>query len=393
MEKTGNSQANEFCGIRTRLILKPDRKRRRIVALIGLLAIGSGLFDWLAIATGTSSALAKPAASNRTSPTGSLPRPRVTLEGRKSIDRGIEWLVSAIRRNGSVGVDVGAPPDLGCTAITGLALLSQGNTPTAGPHSQELNQILGYLLNTVEKMPDGSIPVENKTLVQMKIGRHAPTFLMALFFSQVYGEAGEEEPAVKRALERLVVAIGANQQKDGTWGNESWAPVLGTVLGWESLRGSASVGLDVQGSAKLAGDALLKKMQERNDVEVLSWMFNFYKETASLRALYSLGYYDDPSFQECVRRVLLLPTSEPRLFSEAGGEEFLAFYLISECMLKQREDSWASWYPVVSEKIMHIQNRDGSWSGHHCITARTFCTAAALLTLQAPNRCLPSSDF
>lgn len=372
-------------------IRKQITRSRQCTGLVGMFAISLLLFGVSSVSTRIPSALAKPANADKSK--SSLPRPRVTPDGRKSIERGTDWLVSTIRRNGSVGVDAGSPPDLACTAITGLALLSQGNTPSAGPHSHELRQILGYLLNAVEKAPPGTVPMEDKSLIQMKIGRHAPTFFMALFFSQIYGESGEEEAAVKKALERLVVAIGQAQQADGTWGNESWAPVLGTVMGWESLRGSASVGLDVQGSAKLAGDALLKKMQERNDVEVLSWMFNFYKETASLRALYSLGYYDDPNFQECVRRVLLLPTSEPRLFTEAGGEEFLAFFLITECMLKQRDDNWAGWYPVVSEKIMRVQNGDGSWSGHHCITARTFCTAAALLTLQAPNRCLPSSDF
>ena len=28
-----------------------------------------------------------------------------------------------------------------------------------------------------------------------------------------------------------------------------------------------------------------------------------------------------------------------------------------------------------------VQNEDGSWTGHHCITGRTFCTAAALLVM------------
>jgi hypothetical protein len=31
--------------------------------------------------------------------------------------------------------------------------------------------------------------------------------------------------------------------------------------------------------------------------------------------------------------------------------------------------------------ITGAQNADGSWAGHHCITGRTFCTSAALLTL------------
>jgi hypothetical protein len=47
----------------------------------------------------------------------------------------------------------------------------------------------------------------------------------------------------------------------------------------------------------------------------------------------------------------------------------------------------------VRDKIIRVQNADGSWTGHHCITARTFCTAAAMLTLQATNLYIPASDL
>jgi hypothetical protein len=36
-----------------------------------------------------------------------------------------------------------------------------------------------------------------------------------------------------------------------------------------------------------------------------------------------------------------------------------------------------------------VQNQDGSWTGHHCITGQTFCTAAALLTLMADRTPVP----
>jgi hypothetical protein len=44
------------------------------------------------------------------------------------------------------------------------------------------------------------------------------------------------------------------------------------------------------------------------------------------------------------------------------------------------------------DKIVGVQNSDGSWTGHHCITSRTFCTAAAILVLTSPNRYLPISQ-
>ncbi|HRG79347.1 MAG TPA: hypothetical protein PL167_07035 [Cyclobacteriaceae bacterium] len=35
--------------------------------------------------------------------------------------------------------------------------------------------------------------------------------------------------------------------------------------------------------------------------------------------------------------------------------------------------------------MVSIQNDDGSWSGHHCITSPVFCTATCLLILSINN--------
>ena len=35
----------------------------------------------------------------------------------------------------------------------------------------------------------------------------------------------------------------------------------------------------------------------------------------------------------------------------------------------------------MTANLNRIQNDDGSWTGHHCITGRTFCTSTALLVL------------
>ncbi len=86
-------------------------------------------------------------------------------------------------------------------------------------------------------------------------------------------------------------------------------------------------------------------------------------------------------------------TLRARAFAQAGGEEYLAFHLITETLLQRGGDDWRAWYPVVRDKIVGVQNDDGSWSGAHCITSRTFCTSAALLVLQAPHRFLPLSQI
>jgi hypothetical protein len=43
----------------------------------------------------------------------------------------------------------------------------------------------------------------------------------------------------------------------------------------------------------------------------------------------------------------------------------------------------------MTENLNRIQDKDGGWSGHHCITGRTFCTATALLVLMADRAPVP----
>ena len=217
-------------------------------------------------------------------------------------------------------------------------------------------------------------------------------FLAALFLAEVYGEAGLADEAIRVELRRLIDRICKAQLPDGTWGDDSWAPVLGTVLGWECLRSAHSAGFAVNALAREAGGSLLKKLSDQKLAKGNNWMHTFYKEAACLRVLRSLQLDRDPVFDETVKRLLgIAQGSNP--YQQAGGEEFLAFYLVSECLMKDEQPERTSWQPLITPKIITIQNRDGSWTGHHCITDRTFCTSCALLTLMAPKLHLPISDL
>jgi hypothetical protein len=78
-----------------------------------------------------------------------------------------------------------------------------------------------------------------------------------------------------------------------------------------------------------------------------------------------------------------------RGFGSNGGEEFLSYMNISETLLAQGGKEWKLWDIAISDNLVRIQNKDGSWTGSHCITGRTFCTAAALLVLMADRAPIP----
>ncbi len=321
-----------------------------------------------------------------------LPDSKFDAKTKQSIDRGLQFLITTIRRDGTVGTDMHQPPDLGCTAMVGLTLLSEGSTPRGGKYTRESSQVLYGVLDLIEQRPLRTVGLTEVTLVQRKIGMNADLFLATLYLSEVYYEAPGAEAEIRKALTKLIDHICQTQGKDGTWGNESWAPILGTVMGWESLRSASSAGFQIDASARLVGEALLANLKKRSTDEQ-NWMHEFYKDASSLRVLYSLNYRDEPVFKECLERLLTRVKTDPRPFQLAGGEEYLSFFLVTECLLKEQKPEWAAWYPRVRDELMLTQNRDGSWTGHHCITNRTFCTSAALLTLLAPNLTLTMSEL
>jgi hypothetical protein len=315
----------------------------------------------------------------------------VTDQSERSVRRGTEWLMKTMNRDGSCGVDVGQPADIGCTATVGLSLMAQGNTPVEGPRSPELRKIRSYLLKQTETMPSDDITNATNTQLQRKIGRHAHSFFAALFLSQVVGE-GEDPMPTRRALKRVVDAVVGSQTTDGHWGNTSWAPTLGTVMGWVSLRAADFAGMKVSGAPEKTAEHLVSTMKKNLAQKSGSWMHTLYKNATGIRVLYAMKRENEGIADKAFKDVLQLVSKDNTAFSQAGGEEFLAFHLITETMLQKGGKDWATWYPVVRDKLISVQNGDGSWTGHHCITSRTFCTAAACLVLTSPYRYLPISQ-
>src|SRR5262249_19165005 len=95
---------------------------------------------------------------------------------------------------------------------------------------------------------------------------------------------------------------------------------------------------------------------------------------------------------EGAQKALIGRMSDPgfiRGFGSNGGEEFLSYMLMSEALAAKGGNDWKKWDDAITQLVDGVQNQDGSWTGHHCITGRTFCTAAALLVLMADRAPTP----
>lgn len=76
-------------------------------------------------------------------------------------------------------------------------------------------------------------------------------------------------------------------------------------------------------------------------------------------------------------------------FGNNGGEEFLSYTRIGESLYLEGGEAWEKFDKKMTENLTNVQNKDGSWSGHHCITGRTFCTATALSVLMTDRMHVP----
>ncbi len=138
-----------------------------------------------------------------------------SVEGKKKVDeavsRGLEFLVREQRRQGYWEVGSGNYR-IAMTAMSGIALASEGSTTTRGKYASNISHAVDYLLDAAQ--PNGLIGFPDDYHYTYGHG-----FSM-LFLSQVYGEEEDVERRrnLKRVLENAVKFCAAAQTSKGGWG-------------------------------------------------------------------------------------------------------------------------------------------------------------------------------
>jgi hypothetical protein len=150
--------------------------------------------------------------------------------------------------------------------------------------------------------------------------------------------------------------------------------VLYSVTG--SARATAKEARKVEEEVKKAKDDGKLPASAPTNAQTLE-MIGYTKDEA-LR--YSTSYEVYESAKEVAQREDVMSG-----FGNNGGEEFLSYLQTGEGMIINKDESWQKWYDNMSGRLLNIQNKEGSWQGHHCITSPVFCTATCLLILAVNN--------
>jgi hypothetical protein len=324
------------------------------------------------------------------------------------------------------GPDVDDPPDVANTCAAALALLRAGHTPREGDYVPNVSRALRYIVGCIESADDSSPYVTDvrDTQVQTKIGPLVDTFLATLVLAEAKGQMPDpaSEERLGAALAKAVAKMERHQGADGAWAMGGWAPVVGQGLAAAGLnrarqRGArvsdevlersekyarshydarsrsytlaGSAGVPLYGTAShlsAAQHTVDSFLVEKDDVERLA-EDDKAAPAERARATEKLKYLEEAqaAHEESLGAsyAYLGEQAFVQGFGSNGGEEFLSYMNISETLRAKGGEEWQKWDRRMTENLERIQNKDGSWTGHHCITGRTFCTATALLVLLA----------
>ena len=147
--------------------------------------------------------------------------------------RPLRWLLQAQNESGGWGSEVNGAPDVATTALSGIALLRLGHTPSPGEHREATRKALTFVIRAVERAPGADQFIQPPgTLPQRKLGRGIDTFLAAQFLGEAMKSMppGEDRRHVQAALQLCVAKIQAAQGKDGSFSHDGWAPVLSSAF-------------------------------------------------------------------------------------------------------------------------------------------------------------------
>jgi hypothetical protein len=391
------------------------------LALLGCAAI------WAQNSSGQASNRERSA--NRPPATGAATVAIAPDQVRAAIEKGAKWLASVQGADGGWGQDGGATShirqaerlesqgnDVANTAVAALALLRAGHQ-----YRPQVERALDFILQRVEVSPaDGlSITDVNQTQIQRKLGPYIDTFLAAMLLAEVDGTlAGASRRRARNGLEKCVAKIERNQMSDGSWNaGGGWAPVLGTSLASRSLYEAQKKGVRMNEEVMARAETYTVNSQKGRDsvasgsgggvgagigrgstteAVVVSSVDGLAKSGA-LSAAAGIELYQDAQALEQLSRTeadrkknaaqiaainrKLFDTKFVAGYGSIGGEEFFSYLNISDGLKRAGGKEWSEWYAKIAENILKLQNNDGTWAGHHCITGRVAVTSAAILNL------------
>jgi hypothetical protein len=305
----------------------------------------------------------------------------------RTVNRGLEWLAAHQSRLGHWTANNDQFPTA-MTALSGIALLSEGSTTTQGKYAQNVRRAVDYLLRQSRK--NGLIGDPNRD----DRYTYGHGFSM-LFLSQVLGEEedADQRAQLVEALTRAVKFTGEAQTTDGGWGYVSAKDGGGfdegstTITQVQGLRGCRNAGIPVP------KEIIDKAIKYIKNCTTPDGGVQYNTKTpggrpaitaAAICCLFNAGEYDS----EYVPKLLKFCQGHlDSISNQSFGHWHYAHYYYSQVLYREGGKTWDEYRSKIFERIVSEAGPDGSWSQGY--VGQVYTTANNLTILQLPKGYLP----
>ena len=303
---------------------------------------------------------------------------------RQAATDGLRYLAKSQNRDGSWSGGSSRSRNVGVTGLAAMAFMANGSQPGRGEFGESIDRGLDFLVASVRR--DGYITSGG-------VSRMYEHGFAALALAQAHGMTRRQDIGDKLRLATALIQR-AQKRTDGGWRYDPTpigdSDISVTVCQIMALRAARNVGIKVP---KEVIDRAVEYVKRSCLADgSFSYMLrsrssgSYALLSSGLNCLYGSGEYDCPELKRALKR---FDEQTPRHIARRGPVShyyFYAHYYAAQAAFHAGGDYWSKYYAAVAKELVATQSATGSWQSNF---GNAYATAMGCLVLQMPYNYLP----
>ena len=309
--------------------------------------------------------------------------PELTAKASQAIDKGLKYLLTVQKKDGSWDGDGEGYRAVGITSLVLMAFMSKAQFPGSGPYAKPLDRCKDWLLKHAKQRPGGYL---GTTMYE-----HG---LATLALSEMWGMTRDkkDDDAIQKALEKAVDVILRSQNPGGGWRYQPQADggedTSCTQTVFHALASARQAGIMVPNET-IAKVVKYFKFAQNAETGGFTYSPNGrLKVTPACSAggAYCAQLAGQRDSEMVAAALRYLKKLSPGIFN-GGGHYYYAHYYAIQAMVQAGDKHYAEWYPHIRDALISRQQKDGAW--HKSNKGTAYETPMAIIILATPHRYIP----
>ncbi len=310
--------------------------------------------------------------------------PELTAKASQAIDKGLKYLLTTQKKDGSWDEDGQGGREIGITSLAMMAYMSKAHFPGSGTYGKELDRAKDFLLKYAKARTDGYL---GTTMYE-----HG---LATLALSEIWGMTrdAKDDDAIQKVLEKAVDVIVRSQNRGGGWRyqpqSDGGEDTSCTQTVFHALASARQAGIMVPQRTITKVGKFLKRAQNKQDGGFTytsrgSGNSSFACSAGGIYSAQLAGLRDSEMVASGLR---YMKKQFPAVITGGSGHYYYAHYYAIQAMVQAGDDYYMEWYPVIRDALISKQKENGAWiAGRH---GGVHSTPMAIIILATPHRYIP----